>query len=144
MNKSFRDKLKMKYITGIHALNLNCSLETCGDWHQSGIQWERPTIRESSDSIFGDYGIEENEHIPENPGRHFTANHIRAILDLLSEGNFGYAQGMKEDFICNEKYTPEIFKKVFLLSKFPHWDKIKKFMGREYGVQWLNFLKANQ
>ncbi len=48
----------MKYISGIHALNLRCSLQTCGDWHQSGIQWKMPTVRESSNSLFGDYGIE--------------------------------------------------------------------------------------
>jgi len=56
----------MKYITGIHALNLSCELETCGDWHQSAIQWVHPTILESIGSIFGDYGIEHNKPIPEH------------------------------------------------------------------------------
>jgi len=34
----------MKYITGIHALNLPCSLDTCGDWHSlkmmALMQWQ--------------------------------------------------------------------------------------------------------
>ncbi|WP_273235640.1 hypothetical protein [Ileibacterium valens] len=30
----------MQYLTGIHALNLNCDLGTPGDWHQSGIRWD--------------------------------------------------------------------------------------------------------
>ena len=29
----------MKYISGINALNLPCSLDTCGDWHTSALQW---------------------------------------------------------------------------------------------------------
>ena len=32
----------MKYVTGIHALNIPCNLETSGDWHMSAIQWEHP------------------------------------------------------------------------------------------------------
>lgn len=131
----------MRYITGIHALNLRCSLETCGDWHQSAIQWSAPTMKESEGSVFGDFGIEENEHVPEHPGRHFVANHIRALLDLLADQAFGYAQGMKDDFICNDRYTPIIFREVLKLSQSPHWSKIRDFMGREYGLQWLAFLK---
>ena len=57
-------EMEMKYISGIHALNLRCSLETCGDWHASGIQWKNLTVRESSDSVFGDYGIEDNSSVP--------------------------------------------------------------------------------
>lgn len=131
----------MKYITGIHALNLRCSLETCGDWHQSGIQWTRPTIRDSAESVFGDFGIEKNSNVPENPGTHWVADHIRALLDLLAEQSFGYAQGMKNDFICNDAYTPLIFDKVQLLSRVYYWPEICEFMGKEYGLQWLNFLQ---
>jgi len=73
----------IKYITGIHALNINCDLETCGDWHASAIQWKNPNTRYSNESIFKDYGIEYNKNIPENDDLHNVANHIRAILDLL-------------------------------------------------------------
>ena len=94
----------MKYITGIHALNLPCQLETCGDWHQSAIQWAYPQMRESAGSLFGDYGIEGNHCIPEHPGETFyVANTIRACMDLLYEGNFALAQGMKDD------HTGEVF-----------------------------------
>lgn len=134
----------MKYITGIHALNLNCSLETCGDWHQSGIQWTHPTVMESDESIFADYGIENNSHVPENPGTHKVANHIRAVLDLLAVGNFGYAQGMKDELICNDKYTKEIFSRVLMLSAAANWKEISRFMGNEYGLQWLRFLERNK
>lgn len=134
----------MKYITGIHALNLRCSLETCGDWHQPGIQWKNLTIRESEDSVFGDYGIEDNSLVPDHPGTHKVANHIRALLDLVSEGNFGYAQGMNKDFICNNKYTEEVFSKLLLLRTSHMWEKIKGFIGKEYGVAWLRFLQNHE
>ncbi len=51
----------MLYITGIHALNLNFSLLTCGDWHQSGIQWRNIPLFKSDNRILGDYGIEFNK-----------------------------------------------------------------------------------
>ena len=133
----------MKYITGIHALNLNCSLETPGDWHQSAIQWQKPTMRESDGSMFGTYGIETNSNVPEHNGTFYTANHIRALLDLIEEENFPTAQGMRDEFICNDKYTQEIFEKVVLMKKLPHWQKISDFMGKEYMMQWVNFLKVN-
>lgn len=38
----------MRYITGIHALNLPCKLETSGDWHISAIQWDFPKVKEEA------------------------------------------------------------------------------------------------
>lgn len=105
----------MIYITGIHALNLPCDLITCGDWHQSALRWEKITFRESEDSIFKDYGIESNHDIPGHDGKYFVANTIRALLDLLDEGDFSNAQGMNEDF-----------------------------MGKEYLMKWLRFKKDNE
>jgi hypothetical protein len=37
----------MLYLSGIHALNLPCSLLTCGDWHTSGINWHGFVLLES-------------------------------------------------------------------------------------------------
>jgi len=50
----------MEYITGIHALNIPCKLDTSGDWHASALKWEKISTAESKDSLFGDYGIEQN------------------------------------------------------------------------------------
>jgi hypothetical protein len=139
----------LKYLTGIHALNLNYdALETCGDWHQSGLRWDKATIqkrlRKSGNSVFGDYGIEPDVKIPEHEERFFVANHIRALLDLLELGVFSEAQGMKEDFICNDKYTPEIFEKVIMLRQSPLWFKIDQFMSREYRLEWINYKRGLQ
>ncbi|MCR5797636.1 MAG: hypothetical protein K6G63_06935 [Eubacterium sp.] len=129
----------MKYITGIHALNLRCSLDTCGDWHQSAIQWDNPKIAESDNSFFGDYGLEHGAVIPEHTGTYTIANTIRALLDLLYEGNFAVAQGMNEDFICNSKYDNEVFEMVMKLRQRPNWEEIDSFMGKEYKLKWLKY-----
>ena len=129
----------MKYITGIHALNLPCKLDTCGDWHQSGIQWNIPQIRESKGSLFGDYGIELNHTIPERDGRFAVANTLRALLDLLYEGNYSVAEGANKDFICNQKYDKEFFDHVLMMKDLDNWDEIDQFMGNEYMMKWIRY-----
>lgn len=127
----------MIYLSGIHALNLPCSLDTCGDWHKSALKWQNLDWRESNGSLWGNYGLEENSNIPEHPGTYYTANHIRALLDLLLDGNTARAQGMREQFIGNDKYTLEIFSKVMLMRHLPVWSSIDAFMGKEYCRKWL-------
>ena len=107
----------MKYITGIHALNLPCNLLTCGDWHCSALRWKNITVRDTENSFFKEYGIEHGKRIPEHDGTYAVANHIRALLDLLEMGKFSVAQGMNNDFICNDDYNEEIFEKVTRLKK---------------------------
>ena len=131
----------MLYITGIHALNLPCGLETCGDWHTSALQWAKPTMKESSGSLFGEYGIERNKMIPEHNEYYNTANHIRALLDLLEDGLYSVAQGMNKDFICNSKYDTEIFEKVYNMQCLSNWDSINHFMEKEYLMKWVNYLR---
>ena len=55
----------MKYVTGVYALNLQCSLDTGGDWHQPCLDW-RDSIRfkDSGNSVLGDFGIEEITFMP--------------------------------------------------------------------------------
>lgn len=132
----------MKYISLIHALNLPCKLDTCGDWHCSALNWQTLNILDSKNSIFGDYGIEKNRIIPEHNKKYNVANHIRAILDLLYIGNFTVARGMNKDYIANSKYDKEIFDKVMLMSNLPHFDKIDKFMTKEYLQKWVNYKKG--
>lgn len=68
-----------------------------------------------------------------------VANHVRACLDLIEQGNFGTAQGMRDNFINDDSYTPTIFAKVSELQTSPIWHEIDKFMGREYLCKWLDF-----
>lgn len=136
----------MKYVTGIFALNLPCSLDTCGDWHSCSINWDNVDIRESNNSILKDYGIKTNQSIKflNKSKKYNVANHIRALLDMLIVGNYGYAQGMKEDYICNDKYTKEIFNQVLKLKTLDNWAEINRFMIKEYKMKWLNYINKLQ
>lgn len=133
----------VKYITGIHALNLRCSLLTTGDWHCLSLKWEDITFGDTENSIFGDYGIEYTDYVPNLSGKHAVANHIRALLDLISMGNFALAGGMNKDFICNDNYNEEIFEKIMMMRNFSNWEAIDSFMGREYYGKWLEYKKEN-
>ena len=135
----------MLYITGIHALNLPCKLYTCGDWHSTSIDWSSPNIADSEKSIYGDYGIEKNVKINflDSNKTYNVANHIRALLDLMLQNKFNIAQGMRDDFICNDDYTNEILKKVSAMKQCSNGKQVDKFMSNEYMMIWLQFKKAN-
>lgn len=132
----------MKYITGIYALNLPSPDGTPGDWHFSALDWKNLKVSDTKGSIFKDWGL----HLAEVPyhGVMPVANHVRACLDLIEQGNFGTAQGMRDSFIDDNQYTPIIFDKVSQLRKSAQWDKIDHFMGHEYYLQWLNFKKMQE
>lgn len=99
------------------------------------LQWDHPTVRESVGSFFGDYGIEDCAAVPGHPGTFKAANYIRALLGLISEGRFALAQGMQNDFLCNDDLDQEVFSKVFELCRTEGWLTVNRFMGREYGMR---------
>ena len=133
----------MKYISGIYGLNTKCNLETMGDWHCSSLNWSKPLILESDNSVFKDFGIEYNKKIPEHNETYNVANHIRACLDLIEQGNFGIVEGMNKDYISNSKYDNLIFEKVYLLKDEPNFTQINDFMLKEYRMKWVNFCKIS-
>ena len=131
----------MKYLSGIKALNIPCNLDTTGDWHIFSYDWSNNQLLNSNNSIFKDYGIELNKTLPDGTTIP-VANHIRACLDMLEKNDFTNLQGMKNDYICCDKYNDEIFKKVLKLKNSSNWMEINNFMRKEYKVSWINFEKA--
>lgn len=133
----------MQYITGVHALNIPCGLDTCGDWHSTSIQWNHPNMGETTNSIFGEYGIERNVPVVflDKGKKYNVANHIRALLDLMIENRLGIVNGMRDAYICNDKYTQEIFEKVAQLRQCENWNEIDKLMSKEYMMKWINYKK---
>jgi hypothetical protein len=129
----------IKYISGIHALNLICNLDTPGDWHRSALAWKNLTIRNSKNSVFGNWGIEPNHEIPNRKGKFYVANHIRALLDLIADGNFAEAQGMRNNFIGDSKYDKIVFEKIKLLKIQSNWKEINNFMNNEYMMRWIKY-----
>lgn len=120
-------------------MNIPCGLLTTGDWHTYCYNWENPETAESEGSIFGDYGIEGPREVFPIEGEHYIADHIRASLDLIAAGRFGLAAGMKEDYISNDGYTPEIFEKVMQFRSTGLWPCVDDFMNREYRMEWIRY-----
>ncbi|KAA9237838.1 MULTISPECIES: hypothetical protein [Aerococcus] len=133
----------MKYISGVYALNIPCQLNTYGDWHIGALDWSNPKIKESEDSIFKNYGIEIDKSIPEHHEKYPVANHLRAILDMLEDGQTKFLKGFKNDFI-GDKYTDEFFDLVYLLKNNKHWNSIYTLMLREYGVDWYAYIYVKE
>ena len=131
------------YITDIHALNLPCALGTTGDWHHSAIQWDSPRTLESSESPFGDWGIEADRgirHSGQTIEHANVANHVRACLDMIERGRLTCAQGMREDFLDgNRTFDQDVFSRVALLRSRDNWNEIDAFMKREYGMDWVDW-----
>jgi len=134
----------MKYVTGRHAMNLPCSLGTWGDYRTSAVNWDKLTILDSEDSVFGDYGIETGRTISflADNKEYNIANHIRAFLDLLTIGDYASAEGMKEEYIRDDSFAEEIFAKVSMLRSRPNWQIIDLFMEHEYLNQWELYKKG--
>lgn len=129
----------MKYISGIPALNVLCSLDTPGDWHAPSVDWKTLDLYESEEMFFKNYGIEKNKTIPQNTQKYNVANHIRAILDMFQLDNFVYLKGMRNNFIETDKYDDEIFQKVYSMKVLPNWWKIDAFMEKEYMLKWISY-----
>lgn len=132
----------MKYISGIAALNLGKRDETPGDWHFSSVDWKYPLVLDTDISPFAHLGIYFTQ-VPLH-GRFPVASHVRACLDLIEQGYFNAAQGMRDTFISNEAFTPLIMREVWKLRNRSDWDSISKFMGREYLLTWVDFVKSQE
>lgn len=132
----------MEYLTGIHALNVPCPLDTCGDWHQAALNWENLTLNNTEDSLLDVYGVFESTQVPDGIGGFktmYVANTIRALYDLILVGDYAHVQGMRNDFICNEKYTPEVFELAKKFRNTKYWKQVDKVLTCEYELDWITF-----
>ena len=130
----------MKYISGLHSLNLPCKLNTDGDWHTSALSWKDLCIMDTDSSPFGNYGIENGRCIPEHKGTYNVANHLRAILDMLVIGRYDLISGFKRNFFSTDEYDEELFQKVQTI--LPN-EKVNKAMHKEYGRRWRLWIGEN-
>ncbi len=134
----------MRYVTGLHAVALREPGDpTACDWHGPAYDWANVPLRESDDSRFGDWGIEQRTYTIAGMTYEWNvASHVRACLDMLEQGLVGDAQGMRENYIGNEALTPVLLEHAAMLEDSRHWSRIMRLMGREYGTAWLQALAA--
>lgn len=133
----------MKYLSGVLALNIHRpSDDTDGDWHETSIDWQDidNSFKDTKGSVFKDYGVIKNiKHLDKIFN---VANHVRACLDLIDELDFEPVGQMRDAYINNEKYTKEIFDKIYslkVLKNTDDWSRIDKFMLNEYTIDWYNY-----
>lgn len=127
----------MRYVTGMHALNLGNRSYTPGDWHFSAMDWSRPMLLDTDTSPFGMYDIAEHE--APGMGTVPVAGHVRACLDLIEQGLYGSAQGMRDNFLDNPLTDKPVMDHILLLRGRKDWPGIDRFMGREYLGAWLDY-----
>ena len=131
----------MRYVTGIFALNLPAPEKTPGDWHFSALNWNQARTWDTDVSVFGDFGIYTGD-VP-GLGKVPVANHLRACLNMLSWGDYGTIEGMREYFIADDSYATLLFSQVLLLKHSPQWEQIDDFLNREYRMLWMTFKREN-
>lgn len=132
----------MRYISGIHALNIPCQLNTTGDWHASALQWKQPHWKDTQNTFFGDWGIEKGHSVPEHLGKYAVANHLRACLDMLEDSDFSNLHGMYHDYLGNDIYLPMFFQKVWTMRCLSTWQQIDNFMEKEFLMKWVYFKQS--
>ena len=135
----------MKYISGIFALNIPCPLGTTGDWHRSSLTWNKLRLHESDDSVMKEKGIEKDVYVRELGGRYNVANHIRAIADLLDDGDYVTAEGMRNDYLDDDRrFDSTLFEYVYALKETKSecdWWRISLRGEQDYMLKWLKFLE---
>ena len=137
----------MQYLTGRLAFAIPCKLQSCGLWNVSKKEFQDPEkfkLSESDDSLFKDWGIEQNKLVP---GREFcsynVANHVRAYLDMLMTGDLDALVGMYDEAIADPKSRMDIFMIVnSRIRKTEMWPIVNAFLSQEFDSLWDSFVKA--
>ncbi len=118
----------MRYVTGMHALNLGDRSSTPGDWRFSAMDRPRPVWLDADSPPFGMYDIGSCE--APALGKAPVAGHVRACLDLIEPGSYGSAQGMRDDFLDDPLTDVPVMEHVLMLRNRPDWADIDRFMGQ--------------
>lgn len=126
-------------MTGIYGLNVpNFDLDTTGDWHASSLDWSKAEFKESDSSPLGLWGISQRivKPYPFCGKQMLVANHLRSLVDIIADGYFTLAGGMRRDYLGTDKYNQELFTALDLLQTDDNWEDINSFMCKEFGNEW--------
>lgn len=137
----------MQYITGYLAFGIPCELPTPGKWNitkQEYLDENLFKLRDSDESPFKDYGIEKNKIVPHREFCLFNiANHVRAYVDMLYDGQFDMMRDLFFECINNAKAREDIFMLVYgKLRKLDCYKEVNEFMTEEFGNAWLAYVDA--
>lgn len=130
----------MKYVTGIHGLNVRTGRNTCGDNRAEHLDWSRMIMLDTDKSELGMWGIELGTKVPGHKETFAVADHLRCIVDIMSEfRDCDGLIGFKDKYLKTDEYNKELFEKVCSLYGRPNWDDINSLMEGEYLFEWVNY-----
>lgn len=137
----------MQYLTGRLAFGVYCEDDSCGLWNITKAEWLDDSLmqlRESDDSPFKHYGIEENKIVPYHEFCTYNvASHTRAYLDMLYEERFDELRGLFAEAINSAKARSDIFMATLSrLRKTGKYLTINKFMTEEFGSAWESYCQC--
>ena len=137
----------MKYITGIVAFGVQCERNSTGKWNLTKddfLNEENMKLKESDDSPFKDYGIEENKLVPYHDiCTYNVADHVRAYVDMVHEQRFDELVGLFYESIGDMKCRQDIF--MLVNGKLRHlagFQKVNEFMQQEFGNAWVSYIDS--
>lgn len=129
----------MKYVTGVNALNFNCVRNAYGNCDAALSKLEGAEVKETEGSIYGEYGVLAFDGVPGYAGTLYVANMLRALLDLLVDGDFTSAEGARDTYIRNDAQSREFMEHVAELNGLVPWGPIDAFMRKEFMMDWIRF-----
>lgn len=136
---SFPETSRSRYLTGMAALNIPAPENTSGDWHfldtfrspefPANLELAGEGLEWNTNAVFGEYGIHEcSETLRQDGGLNipagfpvFSANHYRAILDMLYRS---FSKGaVPAELPIDDWLTTEEHRQTFhrLLDQFLPW-----------------------
>lgn len=137
----------MRYITGIIAFGVECQRNSIGKWNitkNDFLNEKLMELKESDESPFKDYGIEENKIVPYHDFCTYNvADHVRAYLDMLHEGMFSELKGLFYECIGDGKCRHDIFMTVYgKLRHLAEFKEVNEFMLEEFGNAWISYIDS--
>ena len=137
----------MKYITGIIAFGVECNRNSVGRWNitkEEFLDDKLMELKESDESPFKDYGIEENKLVPYHDiCTYNVADHVRAYVDMLHDEQFDELKDLFYECIVDLKCRHDIFMLVYgKLRHLKGFRKVNEFMTDEFGSAWVAYLDS--
>lgn len=137
----------MLYITGMLAFGVECKLNTLGKWNLTKSDFlndDAMKLRESDNSPFKNWGIEENKIVPYHDlCTYNVANHVRAYCDMLWDKEFDKLTGLFYECVGDMRARTDIF--TLVNGKLRHlagFREINEFMQKEFGNAWIAYLDS--
>lgn len=131
----------MKYLSGIHALNVPCEEYGNMDWHRGSLDWskeyllENNKLLESEKSILKEWQINREIQIVGFQDKVKVASIVRAICDMILNKEFTYIEGVK-NYLCLEKQQVEdICYKI--KEVYNEDEEIEEYMGYNFTIFWM-------